>query len=516
MKLYNIEYYGVFDMISLENGRESIRRIINAASKSFNVEIAVFDKDCNLVESTREYREKKGSIVHTPSLREVINKGNVLVSNPGYMDSCVGCRFYNNCPSTAEILSSIRFNDLIFGVISMTSFTNEGQNRLVENLDTYISILNEISYLISLISFEKRQNRVGNDVDRMIQMVMDLSSKEAIAAMNQYMDNRSNKLIVQGKDSCFTLDEIKGDSLEIQQLKAIIGRVANSPSTVLLNGETGTGKELFAKAIHYNSSRANMPFISINCASIPESLFESELFGYDEGAFTGARKGGKPGKFELARGGTLFLDEIGDMPICLQAKLLRVLQEHVIERVGGTRSIPIEVRIIAATNKNLEEMVLNKEFREDLYYRISVIPVTIPPLRLRKSDIEILALYFLDKYNKKLNKVITSISEDAMDILYEYDWPGNVRELENVIEYAINIETDNIISIRGIPERLKKHNQKSVRIKSKIQNAEIDAIKAALDRYGWDVNGKTEAARELGIGLRTLYRKIKDFEIGNK
>ncbi|QZY57348.1 sigma-54 interaction domain-containing protein [Crassaminicella profunda] len=337
----------------------------------------------------------------------------------------------------------------------------------------------------------------------------------SVVRIEENKNLKENKKNIRGTDHQFSLDNMKGNSNTIQTLKIKVQKIAKSTSSVLITGETGTGKELLAKAIHYNSNRSDFPLISINCASIPESLFESELFGYEEGAFTGAKKGGKPGRIELAQGGTLFLDEIGEMPLFMQSKLLRVLQERTIERVGGIRSIPIDIRIIAATNQNLEELVSKKEFRADLYYRLNVIPLKLPPLRERKEDIEILAMHFLKKYNLKLDKRLIYFSSDALSSLKTYHWPGNVRELENAVEYAVNMEEENIISRNNLPEKILKSNcinKNELVIRKKIKNIEIEAIQGALDKYGWDVKGKTEAAKELGIGLRTLYRKLKAFE----
>lgn len=252
-----------------------------------------------------------------------------------------------------------------------------------------------------------------------------------------------------------SFDSIIGSSNCLEEVKVEAKKASKSTSTVLIQGESGTGKELFARAVHFNSNRAKRPFIPINCAAIPEQLLESEFFGYEDGAFTGARRGGTSGKFELANMGTIFLDEIGDMPIHLQAKLLRVLQEHVIEKVGGKESIPIDVRIIAATNKELEKKVLEGEFRQDLFYRLNVIPLNIPPLRERKEDIVILVDYLLDKCNTKLEKHINNIDNSSLEVFMNYQWPGNVRELENTIEYAVNMCGSGIIGVTDLPKKLR-------------------------------------------------------------
>ena len=236
-----------------------------------------------------------------------------------------------------------------------------------------------------------------------------------------------------------TVDDIIGTSEKIMIAKKQALITARGNSTVLITGESGTGKEMFAKAIHYASSRSDHPFVTVNCGAIPENLLESELFGYEKGAFTGASEKGKAGKFELADGGTIFLDEIGDMPLHLQVKILHVLQNMRFERVGGSKSIIVDVRVIAATNKNLEKLIDEGKFREDLYYRLSVIPLSIPPLRERREDIKMLMYHFLRKYNTFMNRKITGFSPAVEDLYLNHDWPGNVRELENAVEYGTNM-----------------------------------------------------------------------------
>lgn len=316
-------------------------------------------------------------------------------------------------------------------------------------------------------------------------------------------------------DFSISFSSIVGNSREIENVKDTARRISNSNSTVLILGESGTGKELFARAIHCNSNRRDNPFITLNCAAIPETLMESELFGYEEGSFTGASKGGKLGKFQLAQGGTIFLDEIGDMPLHLQTKLLRVLQEKCIEKVGGSKSISLDVRVIAATNKELDKMVEESEFREDLYYRLNVIPINIPPLRRRLGDIRILLDYFLVQYNSKLNKNLKGFSEEVYDLLIGYNWPGNVRELENIVEYAVNMEKSYYITIKSLPQRIKEKfnkNEEDIKIPT-IQDVEKNLIDDALRVYGNSYEGKIRAAEVLGIGTATLYRKLKKYGI---
>jgi len=312
-------------------------------------------------------------------------------------------------------------------------------------------------------------------------------------------------------------EDIIGNSILFKNVKLEAERAAISNSTILIQGESGTGKELFARAIHFHSYRNKGPFIPINCAAIPEQLLESELFGYEEGAFTGAIRGGKAGKFELANKGTIFLDEIGDMPLHLQTKLLRVLQDHVIEKVGGKERIPIDVRIIAATNKDLEKRVLDGEFRQDLFYRINVIPINIPPLKNRLEDIFILVEYLLEKCNDKLGKHIISVDENVYNTFKKYQWPGNVRELENTIEYAVNMCNSNVIKEQDLPNRLIKVNKVVDNSLfddiTPIKDLEKREIEKALLYFKEKNQSITYAANALGISRATLYRKLKEYKI---
>ncbi len=306
---------------------------------------------------------------------------------------------------------------------------------------------------------------------------------------------------------------IIGESHQLNEVKEKAIKAASSSSTVLIQGESGTGKELFARSIHSISPRKNKPFVAINCAAIPEQLLESELFGYEEGTFTGATKGGKSGKFELANSGTIFLDEIGDMPLHLQSKLLRVLQEKKVDRIGSIIPIPIDVRIIAATNKNLEEKVALGEFREDLFFRLNVIPLNIPSLRERKEDIPVLMDYLLKKCNEKMNKSIKGFDLDIFNIFSDYIWKGNVRELENAIEYAVNMEHGDIIQLENIPLKFKNIKDDEININNnkiiKLEDLERMAIIEALHQC----ENKEQVAKLLGIGRATLFRKIKLYNI---
>ncbi|QQK80283.1 sigma 54-interacting transcriptional regulator [Salicibibacter cibi] len=282
--------------------------------------------------------------------------------------------------------------------------------------------------------------------------------------------------------------------------------VALSGASILLSGESGVGKEVFANAIHKSSDRQNNAFVKINCSAIPESLLESELFGYEEGAFTGAKKGGKIGKFEQANGGTVFLDEIGDMPIQVQAKLLRVLQEKEFERVGGLQTINVDIRIIAATNQNLEAMIENKQFREDLYYRLNVVQIRIPALRERPLDIELIAKHFTSQFTNLYNKKLI-LSSEVVQRLKHYDWPGNVRQLANFIEHGIILCDEPIIQTKHLPEQIFEIDY--IHEYDSNDNEELRIIKALkASKYN-----RTKAMEDLGISRRTFYKKIKKYNI---
>jgi len=315
----------------------------------------------------------------------------------------------------------------------------------------------------------------------------------------------------------YKFENIIGDSPKIQKVFETIEKVMDTDSTILILGETGTGKELVAKAIHFNSYRRNGPFVPVNCAAIPGELLESELFGHEKGAFTNAIRT-RIGRFELANGGTIFLDEIGDMNLNLQSKLLRVLQERQFERIGGVKPVKIDIRVITATHQNLKKAIQQKDFREDLYYRLNVIPIEIPPLRERKSDIPLLVHSFLNYFSKTKRKEISGITDEALQQLMEYDWPGNVRELENIIERMVILSNNEVITVEDLPERVQsaldadhypRHfeiPQEGVFLESAINEFEKQMILQALNKTGWV---KNKAAKLLHLNRTTLIEKIK-------
>jgi len=319
----------------------------------------------------------------------------------------------------------------------------------------------------------------------------------------------------QGIANTQPLDKIIGISHAITQLKTQLIKIANNDSIILILGETGTGKELCAQVIHELSHRRKGPFVAVNCGAIPNDLLESELFGYEEGAFTGARKAGKPGKFEQANNGTLFLDEIGDLPLHLQVKLLRVLESNKVERLGACKAKSVNVRIICATNQDLERKVKNGEFREDLYYRINVIPIYLPPLREHPEDVPLLLDYFLRLYQSKISTPVQKFSHEIVTFLTSYSWPGNIRELKNLVEYICSMETDSIATIKSLPSKMKSYILKDGTININQDEFESLKIKEALRIFGNTTEGKRQAARYLGISLATLYRKLKIFQLNS-
>lgn len=323
------------------------------------------------------------------------------------------------------------------------------------------------------------------------------------------------------------IEQMVGECRAMQQLKKLISRIAPSPSSVMIGGESGTGKEVVARAIHKLSNRKDKPFIAINCAAIPEQLLESELFGYVKGAFSGASANGKTGLIQAANNGTLFLDEIGDMPLTLQAKLLRAIESREIQPVGASHPVPVDIRIISATNQDLDQFIADGKFREDLYYRLNVIPLRLPPLRERQDDIELLIHYFLHLHTRRLELVYPGMDSEVITLLKHHRWPGNIRELSNLMEYLVNVvPSGEVIDVSLLPPNLTNSGKLNERIEpttplahvkpvkqeegvTGLEEMERQMIRDALTRY----SNKKQAADELGIGIATLYRKIKKYDL---
>lgn len=373
-------------------------------------------------------------------------------------------------------------------------------------------------------------NDVTAAVDAMKEGAFDYLMKpfgkeDALLAVQKAMKLRAvlieNVALKRQVQDYFSRSNVIGSSPAWRPVCDMVEQVAPSRATVLVTGESGTGKELIANLVHRLSPRADRPFVTLNAAALPDSLLEAELFGYEKGAFTGAMQR-KPGRFELADGGTLFLDEIGELPLGAQAKFLRVLQEGTFERLGGTQTLNVDVRLVAATNKNLEQEVTDRHFREDLYYRINVINMTLPPLRDRREDIPLLVTHFLRQFAAQNQKEVTAIEQDALQRLQAFHWPGNVRELENMMERAVILTQASTIRVADLPPQLRDLEPVDINplpttsehmvLPANATMAEIErtAIAQALGRCA---GNRQAAARELDIGVATLYRKLKEYEL---
>jgi len=439
------------------------------------------------------------------------------------MDCCFEvCSLRNTIPVVAEIMTNSKMFFVIVvdgknvykGIITATSLLERvhWQHQTLECLIQEIEPFQENDDITTLKKVDSDIVPVIN-TERNVVGIISLSSlvkylPEVIAAGggNHPSGGRMNKQY----SSKYTIDDIIGQSQVVLLLKERIIAAAKTKANVLIVGETGTGKELAGHAIHKLSSRRHQPLVRVNCAAIPDSLLESELFGYEQGAFTGAGKGGSPGKFQMADGGTIFLDEIGDMPLSLQSKILRVLQEREIEKVGGRFPIPIDVRIIAATHCDLIQMVKENKFRQDLFFRLHVIPIHMPPLRIHREDIPLLVECFLEKIAEELSISQPRVERDFMERLLEYHWPGNVRELANIVELAASL-SNGVITSEYIARYIDAEDSvPSVDLRSHADEAERDAILKSIETYR---GNKIKISEALGISRSSLYNKLRKFNI---
>lgn len=437
------------------------------------------------------------------------------------------------------ILDSLYDGVLIADEKSVVKYVNPAYTRITnviyeEIIERDLDQTRPGSLLPEVIRTGKKKlgvRRKMNDADYMVNMVPIIEKGRiigGISILNEVNDvyklveelKKSNKIIKNLKDQMnrignakYTFDDIVYRDKRSEETIQLARKISDKDMNVLITGESGTGKELFAQSIHNLSSRRDQPFLAVNCATLDNNLLESELFGYEEGSFTGAKKGGKVGLFEAANGGTVFLDEISEMDYKLQAKLLRVLQENVLRPVGGVSEVPVDVRVIAATNKNISSLIEGNTFREDLYYRISTFTINLYPLRERREDIIPLIENYLSNINEKSGKRI-GITEKVLNLLYAYDWPGNVRELKNTIEYAAMMTDDDMIKFNNLPERINdqgiiKNLIELQPLEEIIKETEASVIRRALMKYGDSVESKKKIAKALGISLASLYNKLK-------
>lgn len=438
------------------------------------------------------YKEKKyHEIIQNSILMGIIIvdlKGTIITTN-SFASELFGY--------TENELNNMNVHDILKDWNTIRKVVSEEKNSFKDDVDVY-SKKNRLQLNLTTYPIKNNTNEVTNII-----LIFNEVKKQ-----RKLIDN------IIGGQAIYTFDKIIGKDENFLQVIKFAKKISDSRSNILIMGDSGTGKELFAQSIHNYSKRSHGPFVALNCGAIPRNLIESELFGYEEGSFTGAKAKGNPGKFEVADGGTIFLDEIGEMPLDLQTRLLRVIEEGTVSRIGSAHERVVDVRVIAATNKNLKQEVENSTFRKDLFYRLNVLPLRLPSLTERRGDIKLLVEYFMERISKKLNKKKVFISNEDMKKLIQYDWPGNIRELENYIELVVNTEAipdiyelnfgkkaTNIEDSRIIPA---SHNLCS------LKDLEKEHIIKTLDSTDKNI---TQAAQILGIGRNTLYRKIKEFDI---
>lgn len=584
--------------VSLLDIKEDVNRYINIISNIMKVDVGVVDSDMRRVTGTGLYKNIEGVLALGSVYQDTLKNGQThIIRNPRNHSLCTLCEDKDNCKELLEIATPIYCQKEIVGVLGLVSFSMEQKNRILENLESYLSFTKQIAEFIGIKFFEHKENLLQKDKERTLNAIIDNINKGVIIcnrdnkiisinniaitkfnigldkigkhlrviSQNDYIMNEEVfKMIIENKEynvigkliplvslqntqgnafvfedlkkinrnivefstdtNRITINDIFGNSSTTQNLRESILKFANTPSTVLITGESGTGKELVARALHYHSNRKDKPFVVINCSAIPDSLLESELFGYVKGAFTGADNSGRMGKFELANSGVIFLDEIGDMPLYLQAKILRVIQEKRIERIGSNKSIDLDIRIIAATNVNLQKKIEENKFRRDLFYRLNVIPIQLSPLRERKEDILPIVDNLILKFNRISQNYISGISEDVKNALLNYNWPGNVRELENTIELMFNLSGDSSILTKDLlpdsisQSRLKHQICTQTIIKNNTELEDFDIIEKnyisqSLELYGNSTESKKIISNKMGIGLTTLYRKIKKYNL---
>lgn len=474
---------------ALSSLQNDIQKFAETISEIIQIDVEIMDKNFIRIGGTGNLKNKIGESMTREShiYKKVLETGKeFVILNPKKEEHCSECPNIKNCKEKLEVSTPILLKSEVIGVIGLICFDSTQKEEFIKKKDKYLNFLRQISSLISS------------------QVSLSLESSFTQNSILHVANSTTGTLV---KDFIFYSDSMKN-------LFERINKISKNPSTVLITGESGTGKEIIARTIHMNSHRVNQSFIAVNCGAIPEALLESEFFGYVKGSFTGADPRGKIGKFELANKGTLFLDEIGDMPLYMQIKLLRVLQERKIIKIGSNELIDIDVRIIAATNQNLEKLVETGEFRKDLYYRLNVVPIEVPALRNRPGDIIVFAEYFAAKYANLFQKNFVGIAPSVLEAFQKYSWPGNVRELENSIEYMINLMGDNgVLSLNHLPTKFSNFETEFNFQEKTLKDMEIEMISTLIHRYGHSTESKKHISKILGIGIATLYRKLELYNI---
>ncbi|RKD22279.1 hypothetical protein BET04_06405 [Caminicella sporogenes] len=489
------EYENIIGVISMTGPKEKVH------PHTLGMVVAAAEAIENELKLEKINRQLRLANKHFYAIMESISEGLICIDNEGIVTDI---NFF------ARKVLSLRDKDII-GKNIKTILYEEYEDKILKVIEKGRKYEEEEIYfklkkgkkLLCIATVTPIKDNISNKVEGVV-----ITFKEA-----KVVHNLVNKIV--GAEAKFTFNDILGQSEGIKKAIELAKKSARYNTTVLLSGESGTGKELFAQAIHNASSRRNKPFIFLNCGAIPRELVASELFGYVEGAFTGAKRGGHPGKFELADGGTIFLDEIGDMPLDTQANLLRVLETKQVVRIGSHEVISVDVRVIAATHKDLEKEVKLGNFRQDLYYRLNVMPIRIPALRERKEDIKILVDYFLEKFCIKMGKQVKGVSNSFYKGMINYNWPGNVRELQNVMQQVMNVvENNEMLSFKHLPVYIKPTNlSKSLGISDKLLSLE-EVEKIAIEKTISEVGGNIAlASRILGISRSSLYRKIYKYNM---
>ncbi|MGO1371381.1 MAG: sigma 54-interacting transcriptional regulator [Senegalia sp. (in: firmicutes)] len=528
----------LYEAISKIDIKEKVKSIMTRDIKcihDYEDTEKMFDMNIGRVPVIDDKNNLVGIVTNTDLLKAYHNRNNIINKKLNTEKNLTGTlkTILNNAYDGIVLIDENRKINMINN--SYAKFLNVDKDEVIgkdvtdviENtrlhivLDTGESEIGEIQKIgthkivamrIPIIEDGKVIGVMGKIMFRDINQVNTLAKK--INSMEDELKYYKKELIKERRAK-YSFENIPSNSPSMNKVKSFAQKASKSNSTILIVGESGTGKELFAHSIHNASPRKLKPFIKMNCAAIPADLLESELFGYDEGAFTGSKKGGKIGKFKLADGGTIFLDEIGDMPLNMQAKILRVLQEKEVEPIGSNTNYQIDVRVIAATNRDLAKMIVDGEFREDLYYRLNVIKIEIPPIRERKEDLDILIDVLFEKHKGDVGKYVKGISEDARNILKTYHWPGNVRELENILERAINIVDSGCeIEVMHLPEyirgKIEKNEETSFSLKKAVEITERNTILNALEL----TNGNRVRASEiLNVSRSTLYERMEKYKI---
>lgn len=483
----------------------------DSASSLLKLDVEIIDQKLERIACTGIARSLIGNRL-TPEgvLNDTLyrkKEKSTVIERPGTDSRCIHCHRYGQCPWKGAIYSAIWINGTPCGIFGLTASSEAQSCHLFENMEQFIGYSNIMSEFLG--GYIQAVNMNGHSPESLFHFNTYLPREQSLVC-DMLSDSGNDISVPQSrKQSDDFLPQIFSQDSDFISLKKLAAKISIFPSTVLITGETGTGKELFAKGIHMSSLRKEGPFIPVNCGAVPENLIESELFGHSKGAFTGAYCE-KKGKFLMADKGTLFLDEVENMPHSLQQKLLRVLELKEVEILGSGRAVPVDIRIIAATNKPLWPLVKQGSFREDLFHRLNVITLEIPPLRNRGNDVLLLAERFLEEFRESFQHPVRELSPEVQDLFLKYPWPGNVRELKNTIEHGICMCEEPRLQLKHLPGLIRDWGN-SEKQSNSVNEKEL--LKEMLQKYGLSEQGKIQAAKELGISRSTLYRKIKKYQL---